>query len=56
MKKCPKCNGPLGKRPALSRRDGITDICSNCGFLEAMEDVQKIINKERMKNNGNKNI
>lgn len=41
MKKCPKCNGPLGDRPALSRRDGKTDICSNCGFIEAMEDAQK---------------
>ncbi len=41
MKKCPKCNGPLGDRPALSRRDGKTDICSNCGFMEAMEDAQK---------------
>jgi len=45
MKECPKCKGPLGERPALSRRDNKTDICSNCGFLEAMEDAEKIINK-----------
>lgn len=45
MKKCPKCKGPLGERPALSRRDNKTDICSNCGFLEAIEDAEKIINK-----------
>lgn len=43
MKKCPKCRGPLGKRPALSRRDNKTDICSNCGYLEAIEDAKKII-------------
>ena len=43
MKKCPKCKGPLGERPALSRRKGIGDICSDCGYKEAMEDEQKII-------------
>lgn len=46
-KKCPKCGGPLGDRPALSRRDNKTDICSECGFREAMEDAQKIINLYR---------
>lgn len=44
MKKCPKCGGSLGKRPALSRRDNKTDICADCGYKEAMEDAQKIIN------------
>lgn len=43
MKKCPKCGGPLGKRPALSRRDNKTDICADCGYLEAIEDAKKII-------------
>ncbi len=41
MKKCPKCEGPIGKRSALSRRDGKTDICSECGYKEAIEDAQK---------------
>ena len=45
MKKCPKCGGPLGERPALSRRDNKTDICSECGYKEAMEDAKKIIGK-----------
>lgn len=45
VKKCPKCKGPLGDRPALSRRDNKTDICADCGFLEAMEDAQKTIDK-----------
>ena len=47
MEKCPKCGGPLGNRPALSRRDGKTDICSECGYKEAMEDVEKIIAMHR---------
>lgn len=41
MKKCPRCGGPLGKRPALSRRDNKTDICSKCGLAEALEDAEK---------------
>ena len=50
MRRCPKCGGPLGDRPALSRRDNKTDICSECGFREAMEDAQKIINSCRKEN------
>lgn len=57
MKKCPKCGGPLGERPALSRKDNKTDICSECGFKEAMEDAERICNiNGKEKNNGNKNI
>ena len=40
MKKCPKCGGPLRDRPALSRRDNKTDICADCGYKEAMEDIE----------------
>jgi hypothetical protein len=36
---CPKCSGPIGKHPALSRRDNKTSICSECGATEAMEDA-----------------
>lgn len=54
MKICPKCNGPLGDRPALSRRDNKTDICSECGYKEAMEDAEKLMNRIRKEsNNGN---
>ena len=42
MRICPRCKGILGERPALSRRDGKTDICSQCGLLEALEDVEKL--------------
>lgn len=34
--KCPICDGPLGKYPAISREDNKTKICSNCGTLEAL--------------------
>jgi len=37
---CPRCDGPLGKHPALSRRDNKTNICSDCGTAEAMEDYR----------------
>jgi hypothetical protein len=36
---CARCGGELPKYPALSRRDNHTRICSDCGFLEAMEDA-----------------
>lgn len=34
--KCPICNKPLGKYPAISREDNKIKICSNCGTLEAL--------------------
>ena len=46
----PDVDGILGTRPALSRRDGKTDICSDCGFKEAMEDAEKIIEMNRREN------
>lgn len=49
MKKCPKCGGPLGKRPALSRRDNKTDICAECGYKEAIEDAEKTFAIKRRK-------
>jgi predicted RNA-binding Zn-ribbon protein involved in translation (DUF1610 family) len=33
---CPLCGNPLGKYPAISRKDNKTKICSNCGTLEAL--------------------
>ena len=39
--KCPRCNGVMEEYPALSRRDNETDICSDCGQVEAMEDYYK---------------
>lgn len=53
IKRCPKCNGPLGNRPALSRRDNKTDICADCGMKEAIKDVEKMVNMRKENNNGN---
>ena len=39
--KCPRCERKYRGYPALSRRDNKTDICSNCGSVEAMEDFYK---------------
>ena len=38
---CPRCDDIMTEFPALSRRDNKTDICSNCGSVEAMEDFYK---------------
>ncbi|MCI8655458.1 MAG: hypothetical protein HFJ48_06305 [Clostridia bacterium] len=39
---CPKCNKRYAKgRGALSRRDNKTEICSRCGYIEAMEDFER---------------
>jgi hypothetical protein len=37
-KTCPRCGKIYTQYPALSRRDNKTDICSDCGTLEAFED------------------
>lgn len=45
MAKCPKCNKRYAKnRGSLSRRDNKTEICPNCGFREAVEDMKKMFN------------
>ena len=40
-KECPRCKRMYRGFSALSRRDNKTDICSNCGSVEAMEDFYK---------------
>ena len=37
-KLCPKCNTRYLGYPAISRRDNKTEICSDCGTLEALDD------------------
>lgn len=56
MAKCPKCGKRYAKgKGALSRRDNKTEICSDCGFREAIEDVERTFaikkNKKVVKNN-----
>jgi RNase P subunit RPR2 len=39
-KTCPRCEGPMPSYPgALCRRDNKTMICSECGEIEAFEDM-----------------
>lgn len=52
--KCPICSGPIpnalheGKYAgALSRVDNETEICSECGVMEAMQDLQKFADARR---------
>ena len=36
--RCPKCNKPIYGYPALSRKDNKTEICSECGNKEALNE------------------
>lgn len=36
---CPRCGAKYGRQPALSRTDGITLICPDCGTREALESI-----------------
>ena len=40
MNTCPRCNSEMPERPALSRTDNETLVCSECGILEAIENTQ----------------
>lgn len=33
---CPSCEQRFKGYPALSRKDGVTEICSDCGTREAL--------------------
>ena len=37
-KVCARCKNSIVGYPAISRKDNKTEICSNCGTLEALED------------------
>lgn len=36
---CPRCGASYGRTPALSRADGRTLICPDCGIREALESI-----------------
>jgi len=38
---CPKCHKYYNDYPAISREDNKTEICPQCGQLEALEAVWK---------------
>ena len=35
---CPICGGAYTEPPALSRKDNKTEICSDCGMKEALDE------------------
>lgn len=37
MRTCPKCGRTYKEPPAISREDNKTEICPDCGTLEALE-------------------
>ena len=37
-KMCPRCGKPIYGYPAISRLDNETEICSDCGTIEALAD------------------
>lgn len=38
---CPFCGNEFTEHPAISRKDGITEICPACGTKEAMDDFME---------------
>ena len=36
---CPRCGASYGRTPSLSRADGRTFICPDCGTREALESI-----------------
>ena len=52
--KCPICDGPIPNAlhegqysGALSRVDNKTEICSECGVMEALQDFEKFADARR---------
>ena len=41
IKTCPVCGRYYTDRPALSRREGVGEICPDCGAKEALEDYHR---------------
>lgn len=37
MRTCPKCGKEYQEHPAISRTDNKTEICPDCGTIEALE-------------------
>ena len=50
-KKCPRCGAVITLYPAISRKDNKTEICSDCGVIEAIEEYIKHKNKLVQKRN-----
>lgn len=46
--KCPKCKQMVTDFPAISRDDNKTEICSNCGSLEALNVFTTSLKKNKI--------
>lgn len=46
IKTCPVCGRMYTDRPAVSRREGVGEICPDCGTMEALEDYESMKRKE----------
>ena len=40
-RKCPICGQVYTNYPAISRKDNKTEICSKCGVIEVLSDLEK---------------
>lgn len=55
-KKCPRCGAVITFYPAISRKDNKTEICSDCGVIEAIEEYINHKNKlEKIQTSINEN-
>jgi len=45
MKVCPTCKKKYHEVSALSRTDNVTEICSECGYNEAVEEAKEFLSK-----------
>jgi transcription elongation factor Elf1 len=43
---CPRCKMTFNGYPAISRKDNKTEICSDCGTAEALEDFANFTQKK----------
>lgn len=43
IRNCPICHKDYKDYPALSRRDNKTEICPDCGMVEALDDMMEFM-------------
>ena len=49
MKLCPKCGKEYSEHSALSRDDNKTEICPDCGILEALAAAGLPVEKQQIR-------
>ena len=53
LKTCPRCKKTYTGYPAISRKDNKTEICSECGTAEALEDFNNYLKGQEKDKKGN---